>query len=108
MNKFYDFIVKDFIRTYTNTVYDEGMGEHYVEFLIDDMRNPGWDYWFFYYDELKEEDPDSIEVRSHLKFYGLMNDILSGYGLFEDELEIITVYGLILKELMNKLGDPYE
>jgi hypothetical protein len=37
-----------------------------------------------------------------------MNDILSGYGLFEDELEIITVYGLILKELMNKLGDPYE
>jgi hypothetical protein len=108
MNKFYDFIVKDFIRTYTNRVYDEVFEEYHVEFLIDDMRNPGYDYWIFYYNDLKEEDPDSIEVRTHLKFYGLMNDILSGYGLFEDELEIITVYGLILKELMNKLGDPYE
>jgi len=35
-----------------------------------------------------------------------MDDILSGYGLWE--LEKIKVYDLILKELMNKLDNSYE
>jgi len=106
MNKFHEHIIKDFIRTYTNIDYDEGMDEYFVEFLIDDMSNPGWEYWFFFYENLEEEDPDDIWNKTHLRFYELMDDILSGYGLWE--LEKIKVYDLILKELMNKLDNSYE
>ncbi len=113
MNKFHEHIVKDFIKHYCKFNFTNNpIGKDYyeVEMYIDqfyDIDEP----WTFSVDDYREDIRKNIfhnihdkEVRNgSTRFYESMNKILSDYGLYEEELEL--VYKLITHRLIEMLEE---
>ena len=112
MNKFHEHIIKDFIKHYCKfNLTNNPIGRDYyeVEMYIDQFNNID-EPWGFNVDDYREDIRKNIfhlihnkEVSGGTRFYESMNKILSGYGLYEQELEL--VYKLITHELIDMLEE---
>ncbi len=107
MNKFHEYIVKDFIKHYCKFIvkYDHYEVEMYID-QFNDIDDP----WSFDVDDYREDIRKNIfhlinnkEVSGGTRFYESMNKILSGYGLYEQELEL--VFKLITHKLIDMLEE---
>ena len=108
MNRYYEYIIKNFIKHYCKFSFENnpiGRDYYVVEMYIDmegDINNP----WRFnvddYIDDITKNIFHNINDNGE-PFYRSMNKILSGYGLYEQELEL--VYKLITHELIDMLEE---
>lgn len=108
MNKFHEYIIKDFIKHFCKfnlTNNPIGIDYYEVEMYVD-MEGDIDDPWSFDVSNFREDVRRNVFhniTDSEDVFYRSMNKILSGYGLYEQELEL--VFKLITYELIEMLEE---
>jgi hypothetical protein len=113
MNKFHEHIIKDFIKHYCkfNFEYNPIGKDYYEVAMYIDQYNDIDDPWTFNVDDYRQDIRRNIFHKIRDKevspgssmFYESMNKILSDYGLYEEELEL--VYKLITHRLIEMLEE---
>lgn len=108
MNKFHEYIVKDFIKHFCKFDFENNpIGkDYYIVEMYVDMEGDIDDPWSFTIDDYRRDISQNIFHNindSRDVFYTSMNKILSGYGLYEQELEL--VFKLITHELIDMLEE---
>lgn len=110
MNKFHEYIIKDFIKHFCKfNLTNNPIGRDYYEVaMYIDMEGDIDDPWSFNVDDYREDIRKNIFHKIILNyngepFYISMNKILSGYGLYDEELEL--VFKLITYELIEMLEE---
>ena len=108
MNKFHEYIIKDFIKHFCKfNLTNSHIGREYYEVgMYVDMEGDIDDPWSFNVSDFRKDVRNNIFhniTDSEDVFYTSMNKILSGYGLYDEELEL--VFKLITHELIEMLEE---
>lgn len=108
MNKFHEYIIKDFIKHFCKfKLTNNPIGREYYEVeMYIDMEGDIDDPWSLDVNNFRQDVRKNIFhniTDSDDVFYRSMNKILSGYGLYDEELEL--VFKLITYELIEMLEE---